>query len=266
MDLREARARTEIVRHPWELARFEVVNDILLQHFDASDQLQVLDLGCGDTFFVENLAQRFLNSTFYGVDIEFQEEDLAYYAETFKDKSIAVFDSLEQMEQQRSIQQIDAVLLLDVVEHIEKDVAFLQMLFEKNYITEATKIFITVPAFQSLYTTHDDFLGHYRRYTNRTLVQTIQQAGFQKFKVGYFFTSLLPVRLLKVVKERILGKDQESTGLVEWSGSKGTTSLMKQILISDYKFSHFFRKIGIKIPGLSNYIVIRKWSGERGET
>lgn len=258
MDLREARARTEIVRHPWELARFEVVNDILLQHFKATDQLQVLDLGCGDTFFVENLSQRFPNSTFYGVDIEFQAEDLAYYAAAFEDKPIATFDSLEQMEQQQSIQQIDAVLLLDVVEHIEKDIAFLQMLFEKSYITKDTKIFITVPAFQSLYTTHDDFLGHYRRYTNSSLVKTIQQAGFQKLKVGYFFTSLLPVRLLKVVKERILGKDQESTGLVEWSGSEGTTKLIKQILIADYKFSHFFRKIGIKIPGLSNYIVIRK--------
>jgi len=260
MDLREARARTEIVRHPWELARFEVVNDILLQHFEATDQLQVLDLGCGDTFFVENLSQRFPNSTFYGVDIEFQAEDLAYYAAAFEGKPIATFDSLEQMEQRRSIQQIDAVLLLDVVEHIEKDIAFLQMLFEKNYITKDTKIFITVPAFQSLYTTHDDFLGHYRRYTNNSLVKTIQQAGFRKLKVGYFFTSLLPVRLLKVVKERILGKDQESTGLVEWSGSESTTKLIKQILITDYKFSHFFRKIGIKIPGLSNYIVIKKVS------
>ncbi|MEM8523732.1 MAG: methyltransferase domain-containing protein [Bacteroidota bacterium] len=258
MDLREARARTEIVRHPWELARFEVVNDILLQHFEALDELQVLDLGCGDTFFVENLAQRFLKSTFYGVDIEFKADDLAYYAEAFEDKPIAVFDSLEQMEQQRSIQQIDAVLLLDVVEHIEYDVEFLKMLYSKNYITENTKIFITVPAFQSLYTTHDDFLGHYRRYTNATLVNTIQQAGFQKIKVGYFFASLLPVRLLKVFKERLIGKDQESTGLVEWSGSAATTTLMKQILVADYKISRFFRKIGIKILGLSNYIVTKK--------
>ncbi|MEL6720891.1 MAG: methyltransferase domain-containing protein, partial [Bacteroidota bacterium] len=231
---------------------------ILLQHFNASDQLQVLDLGCGDTFFVENLSQRFPNSTFYGVDIEFQEEDLAYYADAFVDKPIAVYDSLEQMEQQKSIQQLDAVLLLDVVEHIEQDIAFLKMLFAKNYITEATKIFITVPAFQSLYTTHDDFLGHYRRYTNKTLVQTIKQAGFQKLKVGYFFSSLLPVRLLKVIKERFLGKDEESTGLVEWTGSESTTKLIKQILITDYKVSHFFRKIGIKIPGLSNYVVIKK--------
>jgi len=258
MDLREARARTEIVRHPWELARFEVVNDILLQHFDSSDQLQVLDLGCGDTFFVENLSQHFPNSTFYGVDIEFQEDDLAFYEDTFTNKPIAVFDSLEQMEQQYSVQKIDAVLLLDVVEHIEKDIEFLQMLFEKNYITKTTKIFITVPAFQSLYTTHDDFLGHYRRYNNNTLIKTIKQAGFQKLKVGYFFTSLLPVRFLKVIKERLLGKDQESTGLVEWSGNRATTNLMKQILIADYKFSHFFRRIGVKIPGLSNYIVIRK--------
>ncbi|MEM0992940.1 MAG: class I SAM-dependent methyltransferase [Bacteroidota bacterium] len=257
MDLREARARQEIVRHPWELARFEVVNDILLQHFKASNRLKVLDLGCGDTFFVENLSKRFPNSQFYGVDIEFQEDDLAYFADAFSDKAIAVYDSLENMEQAENIEQIDAVLLLDVVEHIEHDIAFLKMLRAKNYITAHTKVFITVPAFQGLYTTHDDFLGHYRRYNNAHLVDTIQQSGYQKIKVGYFFWSLLPVRLLKAIKERLFGKDKVSTGLVEWSGSASQTNFIKQVLISDYRIGAFFRKIGVKLPGLSNYIVMK---------
>ncbi|MEM9889180.1 MAG: class I SAM-dependent methyltransferase [Bacteroidota bacterium] len=257
MDLREARARQEIVRHPWELARFEIVSDIMLQYFRAEDELKVLDLGCGDTFFVENLAKRFPNSQFYGVDIEFREEDLAYFEETFSDQSIAIYDSLENMEQAEHIPQIDAVLLLDVVEHIEQDVAFLKMLHAKHYITPTTKIFITVPAFQGLYTTHDDFLGHYRRYNNSNLVETIQASAYQKIKVGYFFWTLLPIRFLKVMKEGIFGKDKVSTGLVEWSGSENKTSVIKQILVADYKIGAFFRKIGLKLPGLSNYIVMK---------
>jgi len=258
MDLREARARQEIVRHPWELARFEVVNDILLRYFNAGDRLNVLDLGCGDTFFVENLSKRFPNSQFYGVDIEFKEDDLAYFEEAFKGKNIAAYDALESMEAAENIAQIDVVLLLDVVEHIEQDIAFLKMLHAKNYITTDTKIFITVPAFQGLYTTHDDFLGHYRRYNNPHLVETIQSSGYQHLEVGYFFKSLLLPRALKALKERLFGKDKVSTGLVEWSGGESTTNFIKQVLITDYKIAQFFRKIGLKLPGLSNYIVIQK--------
>lgn len=255
MDLREARARAAIVRHPWELARFEVVNDILLQHFEKKDNIVVLDVGCGDTFFVENLAKRFSNGAFYGIDIEFKEADLAYFDEKFAGQNIEVYDALEQMELNFSHQEVDAVLLLDVIEHIEDDIAFLKMLNSKSYITSNTKFFITVPAFQSLYTTHDDFLGHYRRYSNNSLLNSLTSANHSAIKRGYFFSFLLPVRLLKTLKERWIGKDKASTGLVEWSGGKGVTNLIKQTLLFDYRISKFFRKLGIKLPGLSNFSV-----------
>ncbi len=255
MDLREARARVEIVRHPWELARFEVVNDILLKHFNNQDKLVMLDVGCGDTFFVENLAQRFPNSSFYGIDIEFKEADLAYFSEQFKDKSIQVFDALEQMEIDFPHQEVDALLLLDVIEHIEDDVAFLKMLSQKPYITAKTKFFITVPAFQSLYTTHDDFLGHYRRYNNTTLLDSLNKSNHVAIERGYFFFSLLPVRLLKMIKERILGKEKESTGLVEWSGNERSTNFIKQVLRLDYSIAKFLKNLGVKLPGLSNFSV-----------
>ncbi|MEM1327896.1 MAG: methyltransferase domain-containing protein [Bacteroidota bacterium] len=255
MDLREIRARGEVVRHPWELARFEVVCDLLKKYVGEKDRLNILDLGCGDTFFVENLAQRFTNSQFYGVDIEFADEDLEMLSDKLKDEPIQLFRTLDDLEAGAAPKAIDIVLLLDVVEHIEFDVEFLQMLHNKSYITDQTKIFITVPAFQSLYTSHDDFLGHYRRYDNTHLERTIQKAGFQKLKVGYFFGSLLPVRALKVVKEKLFGKDEESTGLVEWSGSKGKTNLIKNVLQLDYKIGQI---TGGKLPGLSNYIVINK--------
>jgi hypothetical protein len=255
MDLREIRAREEVVRHPWELARFEVVCDLLKKYIKETESLNMLDLGCGDTFFVENLAQRFSNSRFYGVDIEFEEADLDALGEKLKGQPIQLFQSLDNMEAEAAPQEIDIVLLLDVVEHIEFDVEFLQMLHRKPYITERTKIIITVPAFQSLYTSHDDFLGHYRRYDNAHLKKTIEKAGFQSVKVGYFFGSLLPVRALKVAKEKLLGKDKASTGLVEWSGSEGKTTFIKNVLQLDYKIGQL---TGGKLPGLSNYIVIQK--------
>lgn len=99
MDLREARARQEIKRHPWELARFEVMLDIITQHFSPQQKMVILDVGCGDTFFVENLAQRLPNALLYAIDIEFQEEDLTYYKEKFEGKPIQIYDSLETWKQ-----------------------------------------------------------------------------------------------------------------------------------------------------------------------
>ncbi len=255
MDLREARARQEIKRHPWELARFEVMLDIITQHFSPQQKIIILDVGCGDTFFVENLAQRLPNALLYGIDIEFQEEDLIYYKEKFEGTPIQIYDSLENMETSFPYPKADVVLLLDVIEHIEDDVAFLKMLYAKPYITEATKFFVTVPAFQSLYTTHDDFLGHYRRYNNASLKQSLTQANQEVKQIGYFFAFLLPIRWLKALKERFLTKDKASTGLVEWSKGERATLLMKQILILDYQTTKFFRRIGIKLPGLSNFSV-----------
>ncbi len=255
MDLREARARQKIQRHPWELARFEVMLDIMMQHFSPQQQIVILDVGCGDTFFVEHLAQRLSNALLYGIDIEFQEEDLMHYKDKFEGMPIQIYDSLENMELSFPHPKADVVLLLDVIEHIEDDVAFLKMLHAKPYITEATQFFITVPAFQSLYTTHDDFLGHYRRYNNASLHQSLEKANQEVQKIGYFFAFLLPIRWLKVLKERFLNKDKASTGLVEWSKGKRATLLMKQLLMLDYKITKFFRKLGIRLPGLSNFSV-----------
>lgn len=255
MDLREARARETIVRHPWELARFEVVNDILLQHFQANQALTILDVGCGDTFFVENLSARFPAANCYGIDIEFKADDLLHFEEKFQGTNIKVFDALENMEQQTPPFSADVVLLLDVIEHIEDDISFLKMLNTKPYITSNTKFFITVPAYQSLYTSHDDFLGHYRRYTNKTLRHSLTTSSHQVLQTGYFFSALLPVRLLKAIKEKTLGKDKESTGLVEWNGSIAKTNTVKNVLLTDYKTSKALSKLGVKLPGLSSFSV-----------
>jgi trans-aconitate methyltransferase len=255
MDLREARARQIIVRHPWELARLEVVDQIIKDHFNAKNELTILDVGCGDTFFVEQLSERYNNSRFFAIDIEFQEDDVAALNAKFSQKPIHIFTTLEEMEQQQAPKSVDIILLLDVIEHIEEDVAFLKMLLSKPYVTPKTKFFITVPAFQGLFMSHDVFLGHYRRYSNRTLNLAIQKANLQSKDIGYFFSSLLPIRALQTLKERLFGQKENATGLVTWNGSDTSALWMKKILITDYQIFRLFKKIGIKLPGLSNYVV-----------
>ena len=57
----------------------------------------------------------------------------------------------------------DLVLLMDVLEHMTDDVTLLREYVER--VTSGTRFLITVPAFGFLWSGHDEFLRHYRRYT-----------------------------------------------------------------------------------------------------
>ena len=116
---------------------------------------------------------------------------------------------------------------------------------------------ITVPAFQSLFMQHDHFLGHFRRYTNKTLKNRLEAAGMTVSKTGYFFFSLIIYRSLELLKER-LSKKQEAQGIGNWDKGKTLSRIMYSILIMDFFIFRLLAMIGIKTPGLSNYAICQK--------
>lgn len=85
---------------------------------------------------------------------------------------------------------LPSVGLFDVVEHIENDVAFLSMIHA--YMQEGGKVYITVPAFQSLWSNEDVDAGHYRRYSTKELCSKLEQVGFKITYSTYIF-SILPL-------------------------------------------------------------------------
>lgn len=262
MDLTEVKQRKggDIQRHPWELARFKVVNSLLSGVITNDKNYNVLDIGCGDIFFVSGMSELYPNIKFYAIDIAFTDEIIKNLQPQVQGKNIFLFKSLD--EAAGHLQgQADLVLLLDVVEHIDDDLGFLKMLFNHPSVSPKTDIMITVPAYQSLFCSHDHFLGHYRRYTNQTLLDTIKSAGFRQHRIGYFFSSLIPPRILQVLTEKIRKKDfsKGTTGLVEWNKGTFISNLMKSFLTTDFYITSFLKKTtGINLPGLSNYIICKK--------
>jgi hypothetical protein len=53
-------------------------------------------------------------------------------------------------------------------------------------------VLVTVPAFQALWSGHDVFLEHKRRYTMAGLHRTLGKAGLEAIRSRYFFSALLP--------------------------------------------------------------------------
>ncbi|MCE6957687.1 class I SAM-dependent methyltransferase [Cereibacter sphaeroides] len=95
--------------------------------------------------------------------------------------------------------EADLVLLMDVLEHVDDDVALLREYWEKA--PPGAVFVITVPAFEFLWSSHDDYLEHRRRYTRTRLANTIRAAGAEPRLLHYYFGAIFPVagavRLLK---------------------------------------------------------------------
>ena len=89
---------------------------------------------------------------------------------------------------------LDYIYTLNVLEHIQDDVAALRELRSK--LKAGGSVLIYVPAFPILYTSMDAKVGHVRRYTRKTLVAAVRTAGFTIERVAYvdslgFFATLV---------------------------------------------------------------------------
>jgi len=81
-----------------------------------------------------------------------------------------------------------AVGVFDVVEHIEEDVAFLRHLWD--LLEPGGMLYLTVPAYQFLWSHEDVLAGHFRRYTVKGMGKKLQEAGFDLTFGTYVFRFL----------------------------------------------------------------------------
>jgi len=251
MDLIEHQNKSNENRHPWELARLEVVYSFISKYFDTQSEVNILDVGCGDTFVVSELQKKMPKSQFFAIDTAFSNEMIT----DFQQEGITLFQNIDALNS--TIKKADLILLMDVIEHIEDDKGFLYDLIQKEYIKNDSLFLITVPAYQSLFSAHDVFLKHYRRYSRKQLISNLSNSGFEVIDSGNFFSSLLAPRILSLIKEKLIGR-KEAKGLAAWEGSKKQSKLLKETLILDFKTTSFIQGLGIKVPGLSTYALCRK--------
>lgn len=256
-ELSEHKKDENYSRHPWEQARLEFVYSQIKKQLYQNNSPVFLDIGCGDTYVAEQLLKKIPHASFYCVDTAFTDKQLQSYSEKYSHKSIQVFNNLDKAMLELN-KEISFVLALDVMEHVEDDIAFLNTIYNIKNVTKNTNILLTVPAFQSLFTNHDVVLGHFRRYSNNTLEKVIKEAKLQTVAKGYFFASLLIPRLLIKIRENIFKPTAQNTSVSKWNHGKLITRVYKNILIFDFLATSFLEKWYLKPIGLSNYIVCKK--------
>lgn len=95
-------------------------------------------------------------------------------------------------------EKVEAVGVFDVVEHIENDLSFLREIH--SCLAHDGKLYITVPAYNFLWSKEDIDAGHFRRYTLNSLCNVVEEAGFSVLYKTYLFSFLpLPTFLLRTI-------------------------------------------------------------------
>lgn len=192
----DAIARVER-RHWWFRGRREIVAEVLRRRLPAG--ARVVDVGCGTGFVLERLLD-----DFDATGLEPDASVRARAADTVRGRIRAgSTDDLSAIPPGSA----DAVLLLDVLEHLDDDAAALRAV--TPLLRPGGFILVTVPAFPALWSSHDVRNEHRRRYTRRSLVETFRRAGLVPTLASYFNTRLFPLAIVHRTLGRLAGHASE---------------------------------------------------------
>lgn len=189
----EVRARIE-GRHFWHAHRREVLRDEL-SRFLGERKVRLIEFGCGIGTVATHLNAHGFHVDYSDVfpralEIARQHANAALGNEAARRTFVRadITQPLEPVEH-------DGVLLLDVLEHLPDDQRVLENVRDALPAGSDRFLVITVPAFNFLWSPWDDVQKHKRRYTKRSLVATLQRAGFCVERSTFFFAALFGVVL-----------------------------------------------------------------------
>ncbi len=247
MDLRET---GEQPRHPWELARLEFFVAALRRHGLLGRPVSLLDVGSGDAWFSSQVAGLLpAGSHISCLDPGYDEATLQRLQEQVP--------PMLSLHREPPPGQFDAVVLLDVLEHVADDRGFLQSIVASSLRPGGLAV-ISVPAWQALFTQHDTFLHHHRRYSPALARQVTKAAGLQLLESGGLFHSLLLPRALGKLREAALGAAEDTTPSIAWNHGPLLTKAVLGALQVDGAVSQLLARTGLSVPGLSWWAVGQK--------
>ena len=201
---------------------------------------KILDVGCGTGANLEMLAQ-FGESM--GVDVS--PDALEFCRKRgFNQVKQGLAENLP-----FDNENFDLVTALDVVEHLDDDLAGLREMH--RVLKESGRALVFVPAFMFLWGVQDDVSHHRRRYTRKQIVERLSQAGFEVERATYanitFFAPILLGRALMKI-----------TGFRPASENNLTVSSLNGFLGSIFGAERFWLKTANFPFGVSIVVVAKK--------
>jgi 2-polyprenyl-3-methyl-5-hydroxy-6-metoxy-1,4-benzoquinol methylase len=211
----------------------------------------VLDAGAGDAWFSSQLLDGL------GPSAQITCWDAEYSDAVMSELRAATPKQIE-FRTERPETRFDLVLLLDVLEHVDDDRAFLRTIVETNLDDDGV-VLISVPAWQILFSSHDTRLRHYRRYSPDVCRQVILDAGLRILRQGGLFHSLLIPRAAQLAMEKIFGAaNGDAPPTLGWNAGPLVTRAIDTALHIDNVVSHRLADAGIEVPGMSWWALCKR--------
>ena len=165
-------------------AKYEVTRRWLLPHVRAG--MTLLNVGCGSGYF-NGIAREL------GLRVVACEPDPSAYELALARADGCEIHNCDLAGFAQCGASGDFIVFHDVLEHIEDDRSAAQTLC--GLMRPGGRAIVSVPALQSLFGRHDEELGHYRRYSRRSLTRALEPS-FEIVRMRYYGALSIPVVLL----------------------------------------------------------------------
>lgn len=181
-------------KHFWFQYRNKILAWAIAAFCDPQPRHRFLEIGCGTGVVLKALTLHFPKLQFFGSELS--TTGLGFAAERLQTVPLFQMDARHIPFQHT----FDIIGAFDVLEHIREDQQVLQQIHRA--LTPQGKLIISVPQHDWLWSEADVHACHIRRYSERELVDKLQQAGFHCQHSTSFVAILLPAMLLSRKRQR----------------------------------------------------------------
>lgn len=246
MDYKDYVIQNNAENHFWYKARKKLIDNLIGMAFRNYDNNRlILEIGCG-TGYQMPILEKYGKAE--GLDINPNAVEVAIK----NGLNVKIGD----VENSDIGKEFEAICLFDVLEHIKNDNDVVKKVY--SCLKSNGFLFITVPAYNFMFSEHDRAMAHFRRYNKKELLVMLKNNGFEIIKSGYWnfllFPAVLAMRLFKNFSGLFVKK---KTGRPE---SSNPHSLLNDFLYKALIFENFLVKKNVSFPfGVSIFVVARKF-------
>jgi SAM-dependent methyltransferase len=193
MDAALIKATLAVDEHHWWYRGRRRIIRAELDRLTLPADARVLDAGCGSGRTLQELVGY---GEVSGIELDAESAELA----RSRDLGEVRIGRLQELPW--SDETFDLITCLDVIEHVPDDVAALAEL--RRVCRRGGWLLVTVPAYQALWSAHDEANHHFRRYSRRGLRRATAAAGWQLQRLSSFNSLLLvPAAAVRLTQRRL---------------------------------------------------------------
>jgi SAM-dependent methyltransferase len=247
----EFRALLEVDDHHWWYRGRRRVLAAQLQRLAVPRGAAILDAGCGSGRTMDELAR-------LGPVSGFDLNPLGVEAARVRGHADVQAAAVEDIPHEDGA--FELITCLDVLEHTADDVRSLREL--RRVARPGGLLVATVPAYQALWSDHDEANHHYRRYRRSSLRRAAAAAGWDPVSFTYFNSFLLPPAAALRLAQRLTRRRRKAP---PHSQLHLTPHRIDRVLELPMRLEAGLIRLGIRLPaGLSLLAVLRN-PAVRGE-